>query len=118
MTGSRLPWVTGRSVGALAGMYERGMRVRLRDRLWEIEEIRGAGPGTFLDLRRADERPGPVRLTVLAALEPSLTPEPVGFQNSATGLDLGFYAARSYSLRRPPRTGRRLIRPREGSATG
>jgi hypothetical protein len=31
----------------------------------------------------------------------------VGFQNSATGLDLGFYAARSYSLRRPPRTGRR-----------
>ena len=34
----------------------------------------------------------------------------VGFQNSATGLDLGFYAARSYSLMRPPRTGRRLIR--------
>jgi hypothetical protein len=31
--------------------------------------------------------------------------EPVGFQNSATGLDLGFYAARSYSLMRPPRTG-------------
>ena len=42
----------------------------------------------------------------------------VGFQNSATGLDLGFYAARSYSLRRPPRTGRRLIRSREKSATG
>ena len=34
----------------------------------------------------------------------------VGFQNSATGPDLGFYAARSYSLMRPPRTGRRLIR--------
>ena len=33
-----------------------------------------------------------------------------GFQNSATGLDLGFYAARSYSLTRPPRTGRRFIR--------
>ena len=32
---------------------------------------------------------------------------PVGFQNSAIGLDLGFYAARSYSLMRPPRTGRR-----------
>jgi hypothetical protein len=29
---------------------------------------------------------------------------PVGFQNSATGLDLGFYAARSYSPSRPPRT--------------
>jgi len=28
----------------------------------------------------------------------------VGFQNWATGLDLGFYAARSYSLMRPPRT--------------
>ena len=27
----------------------------------------------------------------------------VGFQNSASGLDLGFYAARSYSLKRPPR---------------
>ena len=26
---------------------------------------------------------------------------PVGFQNSATGLDLGFYAARWYSFRRP-----------------
>ena len=43
---------------------------------------------------------------------------PVGFQNSATGLDLGFYAARSYSLMRPPRTGRRLIRFWERSATG
>jgi hypothetical protein len=43
---------------------------------------------------------------------------PVGFQNSASGLDLGFYAARSYSLRRPPRTGRRLIRSRERSARG
>ena len=32
---------------------------------------------------------------------------PVGFQNSATSLDLGFYATRSYSLMRPPRTGRR-----------
>jgi hypothetical protein len=28
----------------------------------------------------------------------------LGFQNSATGLDLGLYAARSYSLIRPPRT--------------
>jgi hypothetical protein len=29
----------------------------------------------------------------------------VRFQNSATGLDLGFYAARSYSLKRPPKDG-------------
>jgi hypothetical protein len=27
---------------------------------------------------------------------------PVGFQKSATDLDLGFYAVRSYSLMRPP----------------
>ena len=42
----------------------------------------------------------------------------VGCQNSVTGLDLAFYALRSYSLIRPPRTGRRLIRSRERSATG
>ena len=42
----------------------------------------------------------------------------VGFQNSAIGPDLDFYAARSYSLTRPPRTGRRWIRFRERSATG
>src|SRR5271165_2411057 len=41
-----------------------------------------------------------------------------GFQNSATGAELGFYAARSYSLMRPPRTSRRLIRWWERSATG
>ncbi len=34
----------------------------------------------------------------------------VGFQNSATVFDQAFYAARSYSLMRPPRTGWRLIR--------
>jgi hypothetical protein len=43
---------------------------------------------------------------------------PVGFQNSATGPGLGFYAVRSHSLMRPPRTGRRLIRSWERSATG
>src|ERR1022692_3523024 len=44
--------------------------------------------------------------------------ERVGFQNSAAGPELGFYAARSYSLMRPPRMGRRLIRFREEPATG
>ena len=44
--------------------------------------------------------------------------DPAGFQKSAMSLDLVFYAARSYSLMRPPRTGRRLIRSRERSATG
>ena len=43
---------------------------------------------------------------------------PVGFQVSATGLDLGFYAARSYSLMRPPRTGRRVISSWERSTGG
>jgi hypothetical protein len=43
---------------------------------------------------------------------------PVGFRNSATSSDLGFYAARSYSLMKPPRTGRRLIRSWERSAAG
>jgi transposase-like protein len=42
----------------------------------------------------------------------------VGFQNSATALELAFYAARSYSLMRLPRTGRRLTRCWERSATG
>ena len=42
----------------------------------------------------------------------------VGFLNSAVGVELVFYAARSYSLMRPPRTGRRLICAWERSATG
>jgi hypothetical protein len=42
----------------------------------------------------------------------------VGFQNSATSPDLGLYAARSYSLMRPPRIGRRLICSLERSASG
>ena len=40
------------------------------------------------------------------------------FQNSATGVDLGFHAARSYSLMRLPKTGRRWIRSWERSAGG
>ena len=42
----------------------------------------------------------------------------VGCQNCAAGCDPGFQAARSYSLRRPPRIGRRLTRSWERSATG
>lgn len=41
-----------------------------------------------------------------------------GFQNSGTRFDLGFYAARPYSLISPPRTGRRLVRFWQRSATG
>jgi hypothetical protein len=43
---------------------------------------------------------------------------PVGFQNSSAAPELAFYAARSYSLMRPPRTDRRLIRSFERSAAG
>jgi hypothetical protein len=42
----------------------------------------------------------------------------VGFQKSEPGGDLGFYAARSYSVMSPPRTGRRLIRSWVRSMTG
>ena len=42
----------------------------------------------------------------------------VGFQNSATASDQRFQAAGSYSLIRPPRTGRRRILPWTGSGTG
>jgi len=69
-------------------------------------------------LRDGDEL-GLGGLALRALATPGHTPEHlVGFQNSATSLDLGFYPARSYSLMRPPRTGRRLIRFRERSATG
>jgi hypothetical protein len=49
--------------------------------------------------------------------QPTIVPG-VGFQNSAAVLELGFYASRSCSLMRPPRTGRRFIRSWERSATG
>ena len=42
----------------------------------------------------------------------------VGCENWAMGLDLGFYAARLYSLMRPPSTARRWIRCCERSAAG
>jgi hypothetical protein len=41
-----------------------------------------------------------------------------GVPELVTGLDLGFYAARSYSLMSPPRTGLRLIRWWDSSARG
>jgi hypothetical protein len=42
----------------------------------------------------------------------------VGFQKSASCVEQVFYAARSYSLIRPPRIGRRVIRLWRRSATG
>jgi len=43
---------------------------------------------------------------------------PVGFQNAGMALGQRFQAAISYSLRRPPRIGRRRILPRTSSGTG
>ena len=57
-------------------MYERGMRVRVRDRLWEVEGARTNEGSVLLDLRKADARPGALTLTVVAGLEPDLRPEP------------------------------------------
>jgi hypothetical protein len=51
-----------------------------------------------------------IRSVRAAPLLPGRRGAPVGFQNSATVFDQAFYAARSYSLMRPPRTGWRLIR--------
>ena len=46
----------------------------------------------------------------IATARPTAVQAPVGFQRCATGSELGFKAARSYSLIRPPRTAWRLIR--------
>ncbi|GAA1966276.1 hypothetical protein GCM10009838_25010 [Catenulispora subtropica] len=61
------------------------MRVRLRDRRWEIEAVHGAGRDTFLELRRADDRPGPRRISVIARLEPTLELEPATQLRFGTG---------------------------------
>ena len=49
---------------------------------------------------------------------PPSTANPLGFQNAAMAPDQRFQAAVSYSLRRPPRIGRRRILPWTGSGTG
>jgi hypothetical protein len=83
------------------------------DRHWSIATL-CAGLG--LDRAR---QPAVYELSKLLRPEKSLPGNGfVGFQDPATGLDLGGYAARSYSLIRPPRTGRRLIRSWDRSATG
>ena len=61
---------------------------------------------------------GSRRVRMRVSLVRSARLRPVGCQNSATGFDLGFYAAGWYSLMRSLRTGRRLIRSWERSAAG
>ncbi len=60
-----------------------------------------------------------INLTVPKTRPPHATWEyswPPRMPEPGRRLDQGFYAARSYSLMRPPRTGRRLIRCWDGSA--
>src|SRR5262245_7191580 len=52
------------------------MRVRARDRLWEVDGVRSSGATMLLDLRRVDPRPAPATLIVAPEAEPGLTPEP------------------------------------------
>ncbi len=65
-----------------------------------------------------------LRSPVLGADKTADTMDPLqhateaGFPKSARGIGLVFYPARSYSLRKPPRTGRPLIRSWERSAAG
>ena len=73
------------------------------------------GSHTAVAIGAAEEPLAELRVRASAAQAERLL---VGFQNSATDVDLVFYAARSYSLMRPPRTGRRLICSWERSAAG
>ena len=110
-------WGYRRIHGEMAGL---GVKVAAST-VWEILKASGIDPGrrqtglTWSQFLRSHA--GAIVGMRLLHSRPARR-HPVGFQNSATGLDLGFYAARSYSLRRPPRTGRRLIRSWERSATG
>jgi hypothetical protein len=87
-------WADRAMIAALTRLLPRHLRVH-----------RIVTPGTLLAWHR--------RLIKNKLTYPNTTgrpPVPAGLHNSAIGLDLGFYAARSYSLIRPPRTGRRWIR--------
>ena len=75
-------------------------------------------------LRRTNPRPrlDSADRAVFAALDPAAAPStalssPVGFQNVAMVPDQRLQAAASYSLRSPPRIGRRRILPWTGSGT-
>jgi hypothetical protein len=77
-----------------------------------------AGPAADADGSAHDRGDFPERDQVGGIAHEYPDRDRVGFQNSATGPGLGFYAARSYSLMRPPRTGRRWMHFRDRFATG
>jgi hypothetical protein len=80
----------------------------------------GGTPPTWRDSRAAGHRPhqkiNPSRAQQAGRSWALIRLRLAGFRNSATP-DLGSYAVRSYSLRRPPRTDQRWIRSVERSAT-
>jgi hypothetical protein len=117
----------GRAVGALAGMH-RVTAATLRRRLFTIPG-RLVHTARRLHLRRPANWPwadaflaalGSVKRPPDAQLSSGTLSinDPVGFQNSATGVDLRLQAARSYSLISPPSTGRRMTRWRWRSRAG
>jgi hypothetical protein len=99
-----------------AGLPVRAIAARLATSSDHVRLAADCHPAPSSPLR-SPRRPRPSR-NHPAPISSATCRCPVGFQNSATGLDLGFHAARSYSLMRPPRTGRRWIRLRERPATG
>ena len=113
--------------GVRTALVEAAWAYRYRPAIGATLRRRQAGlePGTLARSWKAQQRLHAKYKKMIARGKPpgvavvaSPASWPVGFQNSATGPDLDFYAARSYSLMRPPRTGRRLIRFWEKLATG
>ena len=92
----------------------------------QLAEIADRSDGA-VEILRGPSRPEAGQSAVIdIALDcTGLAVAPAGLRLRACGVpelghqpELGFYAARSYSLMRPPRTGRRWIRFRVRSATG
>ncbi len=130
----KLAWADRPLLAALVGVIPRARRQGLRllvtpdtilrwhrdivRRRWATRSIRGR---TGRPATRRTSRPwssGSHARTPNGDIAGSTVNWPAGFQNSATGLDLCSYTARWYSLTRPPRTGRRMIRSWERFGDG
>ena len=116
--------ITGGTTGlglAIAGRFRReGARVVITGRDHDLggQAERTLGPGVrFVAADAADPRA--VASSVRAAADHLGGLDVLwGSRTGPLWLTWAFYAARSYSLRRPPSTGRRLTRTWERSATG
>jgi site-specific recombinase XerD len=117
----RSTWLGRRDHALLVVMIQTGVRVSELAGLRISDVHLGAGAHIRILGKGRKKRATTLTSETVKVVRQWLTErrgEPVGFQNSATASDLVFYAARSYSLMRPPRTGQRLIRCWERSATG